>query len=259
MRALFAALAVTALASQAGAQTPDPPTPQDDGWDRTELDGGGRMASVIFDNGFGVAVRCLTDDLEVLIAGLPEEATDSRRLLVKIGDEEAITGNWLVGTARTSALAPRPAWMARRLRGGGHLSVGIETDGAPARRYLAEIPASLAAVDEVLHACGWPAEDARDSLPSFPAGSAGWSRRPLPEFPPSALSAKALWGRVELNCLVRADGRPRQCRVESERPSEVGFAEAALEAAERARLDFPDDAPDTDHVIVFPISFRAVE
>jgi protein TonB len=57
---------------------------------------------------------------------------------------------------------------------------------------------------------------------------------PVPDV--EAVAGQAREGTVELECTVQPDGRVSDCIVLSERPRGMGFGEAALSAARRARL-----------------------
>ncbi|RZJ96938.1 MAG: hypothetical protein EON88_05030 [Brevundimonas sp.] len=50
--------------------------------------------------------------------------------------------------------------------------------------------------------------------------------------------------RVDLSCMVQADGRLTACQVENELPGRLGFGRAALEGAPTARVRMPLPHPD---------------
>lgn len=84
-----------------------------------------------------------------------------------------------------------------------------------------------------------------------------WVRRPLPYFPQAAADAGLTEGRVMLECDPREDGALLGCRVLSESPGGVGFAAAALDASQQARLSttsMQDAAPGAK--VTFTIVFQ---
>ena len=86
---------------------------------------------------------------------------------------------------------------------------------------------------------------------------------------PFALAALTLGGRandevprgvregvVILDCQVQADGRISDCSVVSETPPGMGFAEAAIRATRRARLNRREVARAVDGRVRFTTRFR---
>lgn len=63
-----------------------------------------------------------------------------------------------------------------------------------------------------------------------------WARSATPEFPERALSRGVQSGRVELSCTANPNGSLTACTIETEEPPGLGFGQAALSAALRARL-----------------------
>lgn len=61
-----------------------------------------------------------------------------------------------------------------------------------------------------------------------------WERMPNPRYPMT--DGRRVDGSVELRCLVSDRGVPKDCVILNETPAGVGFGDAALEAAGRARL-----------------------
>ncbi len=85
-----------------------------------------------------------------------------------------------------------------------------------------------------------------------------WSRQPAGEFPERALSRGVESGAVELNCLVSPNGSLSDCNVVSESPSGMGFAQAAISGARRARLSPRTvDGAATNARVTFTTRFRA--
>ncbi|RZJ26216.1 MAG: TonB family protein, partial [Brevundimonas sp.] len=77
-----------------------------------------------------------------------------------------------------------------------------------------------------------PAPVTRPSVINSPS----WARQPSVEFPERALARGIESGRVQLNCLVNANGSMSDCNVVSEDPAGAGFGSAAIAGARRARL-----------------------
>lgn len=67
-------------------------------------------------------------------------------------------------------------------------------------------------------------------------GQTGAPEAPATPVPDVEAVAEAREGTVELECRVQRDGRVSDCIVLSETPRGMGFGEAALNAARRARL-----------------------
>ena len=63
-----------------------------------------------------------------------------------------------------------------------------------------------------------------------------WSRQPTVEYPERAQSRGIERGRVGVECLVNPNGSMSDCRITSEDPPGVGFGQAALAGARRARV-----------------------
>jgi TonB family protein len=84
-----------------------------------------------------------------------------------------------------------------------------------------------------------------------------WLRVPTPEFPEPAARRGVQSGAVALRCEGLASGELGACEVLSERPSGVGFAEAALQGARRARLRPRSiDGVATDATVQYTVRFR---
>lgn len=63
-----------------------------------------------------------------------------------------------------------------------------------------------------------------------------WGGTLTPEFPAQALAAGLTHGRTVVDCAVQADGSVADCHVTQENPANLGLGDAALAAAQRARL-----------------------
>jgi len=144
------------------------------------------LAYTVFDNGLGIAVRCIDGAYEALLSGLPAAPEGMTRTLgVAFGDDEMSMQRWSVATDDTIAVGERPAPFARQLREGGRLQI-LVPDGAGAGRnlrYDITLPASTTSIDETLTACQRPLVDPRDAeLEALPDDglprSFQWARRP---------------------------------------------------------------------------------
>ena len=225
-----------------------PATAQDDeDWDLVQRHDA-LSASIAFDSGLAVAVRCDDGSLETYIAGLalPRERDDQRTVAYAFGDQPMRDSTWQISEDGQALFADLPAPLARRFRTGGDLQLRVAAHGdAPARRYVVSLPPSPAAIDRVLTTCGRPAVDPRDALRASEASAApsttadgsnpSWARLPRPEYPDRAVRA-GLSGMAVLSCMIEADGRTKECQVEVERPAGADFGREALLAARSARL-----------------------
>ncbi len=245
-----------AMAAPAAAQTAD-------GWDlRADRATGVTVAGAAFDSGLAIIFRCQSGSLDAILTGLPAGDPGGRRLELSFAGSEFETQGWINAEATTAAYSQRPARLARMARRGQGLAVRVPaTDWDQARVYQMALPGDPGGLDTVLDACGVPTDDARDSLPAYVRNDADpllWAVQPTPVFPPSAQQAGVLSGRVTLSCVIGADGRPEDCKVEMQSPASHGFDRAALAAAADARFDLPDDAASAvGRLIVFQVAFRA--
>lgn len=198
------------------------------------------MAYTVFDNGLGIAVRCIDGGYEAFMSGLPSAGDGEIRTLdVAFGEDELSPQSWNVGVDDTVAVSSFPAPFARKLRQGGRLQIRVP-DGAGAGRplrYDLTLPASPTSIDETLTACGRPLVDPRDAqLAALPdtglPENLVWVRRPQVRYP----STRYARGFAVVTCLVSPDGALRDCTVETEHPREGGFGEATLQAVRRARV-----------------------
>lgn len=220
------------------------------------------VAFVPMTSGLAIGVRCTKGDFAAIIAGLPEARSDERLRTLRIGRHDDLhDSRWNVTTDRTVAIADYPARFARNLREGGPLSILIPSGGGEGRnlRHDLELPASSAAIDEVLTACDRPLVDPRDALlPEIGAGGlpAGvtWARPPRPVFPQSQYAA----GYAVVSCMMTAEGRLEQCVVEAQHPADSAFGRVALRSTGDARLTSPNETPGqfTPRVVGFRFNFR---
>ena len=225
-------------------------------------------ASVAFDGGLAVAVRCDDGNLETYIAGLalPRERDDQRTVAYAFGDRPMRDSTWQISEDGQALFADLPAPLARRFRTGGDLQLRVEAHGqTPARRYVVSLPPSPAAIDRVLEVCGRPAVDPRDSLRASESSAEAWarqgpgpmwSRQPRPVYPDRALEA-GVSGMAVLSCLTQDDGRLKDCQVEVERPGGADFGREAVRAARDARLEAGEDfaRPLGSGLVTFTIRF----
>lgn len=255
MKAAALLLALTA-ASPAVAQTAD-------GWDlRVDPAAGVTVAGAAFDSGQAVIFRCQGGTLDAILTGLPAGEPGGRRLELSFAGGEFEPQGWITAEAPTAAYSLRPARLARLARRGQGLAVRVPaTDWDPARVYQMSLPTDAAGLDSVLDACGVSADDPRDRMATWVQNAAdplNWVQPPAPVFPRAALDSGALSGRVTLSCIIGADARPQDCRVEMQSPAGVGLDRAALDAAAAARFDLPEDtASAVGKLIVFVVPFRA--
>lgn len=221
------------------------------------------MAYTVFDVGLGITFRCLDGGFDAVIGGLPDAGgRDQRPLSLTFDDDRAPHANlWNVAVDETMAVSPLPAPLARKMREGGRLQLRVP-DGAGegrALRYDLELPASAAAIDATLTACGKPLVDPRDAeleeldeqgLP----GGIQWVRRPQPEWP----SARRQYakGFANVTCLTSPDGALRDCVIETEHPRDGGFGDEVLSSVRRARVGPVDgEGPLPVRRMYFQVSF----
>lgn len=222
-------------------------------------------ASLVFDSGVGLGVRCLDGRYDALIAGLPEAPGNvgTREISIQFGEHDPNTQRWTVAEERSVVVSDLPARFARSLREGGRLQVrllGAGPDGANLR-YVFDLPASSSAIDRTLQACGKPLVDPRDlelealgeqGLP----GGLEWADRPRPPWP--SAGSTYVRGVAVISCLTETTGRLRDCVVESQHPLDGGFGEAALRGTRRGRLQVAEnpDAPVPTRLIIYRAVFE---
>ncbi len=220
-------------------------------------------ASLTFDSGVAVGVRCFGGRYDALLAGLPAAATnvDTRQLTIQFGDDAPDPEQWSVAVDRQVAVSGLPARFARSLRQGGRMQVVLRGAGANGSniRYVFDLPASSSAIDQTLQACDKPLSDPRDAeiesigedgLP----GGISWAERPRPSWPNAPETTR---GFAVISCLTQPDGRLRDCAIESQHPLDGGYGDAALRATRRARLQMTANpgAPMPTRFVIFRTNF----
>lgn len=202
------------------------------------------VAYAQFNNGVGLATRCVDGGFEAIITGLPPAGRISNRpLRTAFGDEELVQYNWSVGIDDTVAVSQLPAPFARELRNGGRLRILVPRGAADGRNLLYDLtlPASSASIDQTLTACNRPLVDPRDAeldalLEDGVPTDLNWAVRPTPRFPRTSYAR----GFAVATCVTNPDGTLRDCTIESEHPRDGRFGQATLDAARRARVQNVD-------------------
>lgn len=221
------------------------------------------VAFTAFDNGLAIGTRCLNNSFQVLINGLPPATGEIRTLKIAFEDEEADEQRWNVGENREVAISDYPSPLARNLRKGGRMQIVVPGGAENGRnlRYVIDLPASGAAIDETLQACGRPLVDPRnaersalpeDGLPP----EIEWARQPRPTYPSGRTYTR---GFATVTCLSQADGRLRDCMIESEHPMDGGFGKALLDSTRDARVRNRQGGELATRMIAFRTNFRMEE
>lgn len=181
------------------------------------------VAAVTFDN-FGVAVRCMNDNLSVVLSGLPV-ASGERTLRYRVGDRPDADSLWVSDRDSTTAFAVWPRGIAANLSRGGVLVLDAP-DGERSRRYTVDLPASQTSIGRVFQACGKELSPPQSATAPSGESLAGirWLNPPRPRFPDRTAPSLGLAGVI---CVVRANGTLRACTIESEFPEGSGFGRAA--------------------------------
>lgn len=221
-------------------------------------------ASSSFSNGLSIAFRCMDNRYDALIVGLPPATGESetRTIGMQFGEKPMRDARWNVGSNPGVLVSDLPARLARQFRDGGQLQLVARGagDGGANLRYVIDLPASGAQIDRTLEACGRSTIDPRDAeiadledtgLP----GGFSWANAPEPSYPRGPTFQR---GFATVSCLNEADGRLRNCVVESEHPLNGGFGEAALRATRRARVQSTADpqASLPTRMIIYRTNFR---
>lgn len=250
------------LASQAAAQDGQAAIGTDD-WDLDrDANTGSMLASASFSTGHTLAVRCQAQNLAVMLLGpLPDPITGTSDVPIAVELEAAsLPGRWLAGGIEKLVTNDVPRMTARRLRGGGRVTITRIPDGEVASPYQLDLPSEHRNLDAVLSACGVPLVDARDELwqPGDNMPPLRWARRPEPSntFPDNALS-NGISGSATASCIIQRAGALSDCRVENETPEGAGFGAATVDAATLARLDIEDDSGWVGRLTFVRLHYRA--
>lgn len=195
------------------------------------------IAAMTFEN-FGVAVRCMDDNLSVVVSGLPV-ASGERLLDYSMGDAPVRETRWISGRDSTAAFAIWPRYVATAMSRGGRLVI-VAPDGDQSRRYAVDLPPSNAAVGRVFQACGKVLEPAgQNSAPSGESfAGVRWAEAPQANYPSQTQSDSGIGA---VTCTLRANGRMRDCQIEGEFPDGSGFGRATQFAAHRTARAEPID------------------
>jgi len=223
------------------------------------------MAVLAFDAGPAVAVRCLGGSFEVLLSGLTRFDGQTTLLDMGFDDEPLRMTHWWPTEPAGLFKAAHSPYLARRLRGGGALTIAKRVEeGEAGVRYVIPLVPSPGAVDAVLSACDLPKDDPRISGDAWASAISGeqmsWLRRPTPTYPDAAFQARVNAGRVYISCVAMPSGEIRDCRADSQSPPNVGFDREALRSLRDARLNpyEPSNAREAEEgrLIINSIAFR---
>jgi hypothetical protein len=220
------------------------------------------VAFTAFDNGVGLATRCVDGGFEAAVMGLPPAGDRlTRPLRIAFGEDELKITRWNVSTSDTVALSELPAPFARKLREGGRLRILVPEGAADGRNLLYDLtlPASSGSIDETLTTCGRSLIDPRDaeldSLPEIGLPlTMTWASQPRVRYPEPMRYAS---GFAIASCISNPNGSLRDCAIETEHPRDGGFGEATLQAARRARVrnSADPDSPVPTALVLFRTSF----
>jgi TonB family protein len=242
MRSVLIAVLVPLFVAPASAQDVS------EDWQLT-VRGDTQAASVAYDSGISVVVRCQAGGLETYIEGLtPDRPRDDARRTIDyaVGSGPLRASTWQVNEDGSVIFADLPGPLARRFRSGGDLQLRTQARGdQPPRRYVVTLPPSATSINQVLVACGKPTVEPRDALRADETSEAPtasepspirWARHPQPRYPGLALQ-RGVSGMAVISCVARDDGALDQCEIEVERPARAGFGAASLRATRDARLN----------------------
>ena len=231
--ARLAALMAAALAASAPAQAQDA-----DGWDIfVDAANDTVSASVEYASGAAIFVQCQAGVLITGIAGTPLSNAASRRAILTRGDVFSPNTEWDLSAESGSAVSQDPR-IPRFLRMGGPVTLeSMEGDPAPFRMAFA-LPASGAAVDQVLNACNAPLTRDRDRL----LDAAGLVLAPPEvEMPEAAMREDGGAQTVYVSCLIR-NGRLTGCLSERQRPLNRRAGTSTARSADGTRVQVSDRA-----------------
>lgn len=231
-------LAGPAAQAQAQAQATD-------GWDMAQTDKG-PSASISYEGGQSLILRCFNNRLEALLIGFPVEAASGPRPLTWTQNGQKEGQTWINVPGQSVMAAIRPGRVARLFHQGGDVMIepffqNPTEARQPRERLRLPLPSDNSAIDVVRDACGTDPDAARDGLletePSFPDPPRLreiWNLAPTPDYPSKAMRLRH--GEVIYSCVVVAQGALEDCRIETENPPDAGFGAETLKALRRARL-----------------------
>lgn len=219
-----------------------------DGWELTERDGV-VMASVRYSSGQALAVRCREGQVDAFLAGVGAP-TVMASYEVSFDGEEFRNQSWLLQDSGIS-YSTDPRYLARRLATARRVSIRTPSAEGPARRFDLDLPSQADNMAVVMERCGASLTDPRDVLRRVTAS--GWLRPPRPVYPDTAVQ-RTIEATVGVSCIIDADGRTEDCRIEMAAPAGQGFEMAALRAARDARVELADPA-DAGGVASFSMRF----
>jgi len=239
-----ALIGLTAASLAASVQAQEATT-----WD-VQSEGSDRLiASVLFDNGPGLAIQCSDGAFDFALVNLPPAPRGgSGSRILETGSDLATLedSSWQAEARSSTALAFTAARRVRALRKGGVFYVRTPAaEGEPTTTFALPLPTDSVGIDRVLEACGKPLVEPRDDLPEINhlLEPTRWALRPFELYPPArALRAGGGMTQVEVSCLIAPEGRVRDCRIESERPAGMGVGDGMLRDAGHVRLNFGDNA-----------------
>lgn len=251
MRAGISLMAMVALsATTAAAQE------SSDGWDVSRDAASDRtIASVSYDGGLSLGVRCLQGTLDVIVIGLPTGTTADPELTMSLGAAPEETSAWLRGPQGEllSFSAPRHG---RLLAQAGTVTFsGARAEGGVWRQTV-DLPQDGSGVDQALQACGLRLRDERDLRPSVDELLTEDYFVVAPEFPEITTGQRSF----EVSCIVAEAGRLTNCVTEQIRPRDDTAAPALAAALEAAELSLGDRAAEAvGRVLVVNVGQSAAE
>ncbi len=194
-----------------------------------------------------LALRCRAGELDMLLTGVPVSTGPTRKVQVSAGAIAAEDQVWIAQPGQPVLGADEPARLARQLRAGGDLDIRLDPEDPTdrSRRYRLTAPASVAAVDAVLTACGKPLDEPRDLLVRVNSGpETVWAERRPVDFPDNLDAINAVPAAVRVSCIIGDDWALRDCRADMETAPGHGFGASAVEGATGSRLEPPADGTD---------------
>ena len=208
-----------------------------DGWDlAVDAPNESVSASIEYASGVAVVVQCRSGGLVTAISHTPLSNSNSRRAVLTRGDPFSPNVEWETAAGGT-AISRDPSVVRFLRRGGPVILQSTDDDPAPFSASL-ELPASGAAVDQVLTACGSPLNRDHDAAPS---ATGLLLAAPAVEMPSAAMLQNGTPQTVYLSCLIRSS-RLADCLSEYERPRNPRAGAAAARSADGTRVRVRDPA-----------------